>query len=1009
MGGKYWGALALFAIGVQAQTNRVVLKGNLRPWARPERALGKLPADTRIGLVTLFFQKTARQQAELETLLEQQQDTRSGQFRRWLSPEEYGERFGIGAGDAHRVAEWLASQGLTVDRVGRGRAWVTFSGSAARVERAFHTEFQRYKVEGEMHFAASREPSVPTELAPLVAGIAGLDDFRPKAPRPAPFFTASNGSHELSPGDFAAIYDLSALYGMGIDGSGQTIVIAGQSDFDVSDASLFRSRFGLPPNDPQVVVYGPPPPADGEWEFEERLDVEWSGAVAPNAKIILVTAASVMTAIQYAIDDRLAPVISLSSGDCEPMWTGTEPVLWRAIAQQANAEGITWVSASGDSGAAACTQHSGSIAATLGKTVDLPPSIPEVTAVGGTQFNESGGMFWNPSNDGTGASVLGYIPESAWNESAGYGYPRASGGGASALYGKPAWQSGPGVPADNARDVLDVSFPAGGRTDPYLIVFRGGLDFAGGTSVGAPAFAGVVALVNQFAKAQGLGNINPHLYRMAQTTPGAFHDVTTGDNIVPCIAGTPDCVNGSFGYAAGPGYDLATGLGTLDVFKLVTSWSGSGAASTITVSANPAAVTLNDRIQLSAVVAGSPATPPTGTVTFLQGNRVLGSAVLAPSGATSSEEVTLTAGQLPPGSDAITAVYGGDAQTDGSAGSVTVVVALPAGSAAVVPTLAPNPVHQSLPDANGNTFVLTITLQEMAGTGATVTDFTIDGISRPVGSVFASATLAPKGTLAGTIRLQPFAVPATRVFGVSGRDAGGNSWTQQVPAQFLGPAYFTEVGGISNAASGGLSYAPGMLMSVYGQALASRTETASSLPLPLTLSGVTAAVNGVPAPLYFVSPDQINVQIPYESGIGTAMLEVNNNGQIFTTAFRVDLAGPGIFTDAANNTVPFSTGSRGQVLTLFITGDGQVSPPIATGTTPPPDTPLTELPRPDQPVTLTVGGINAFVFFVGIPSGLVGVTQLNFQVPQSAPLGAQPVVVTVGGRATPAAILTVTP
>ncbi len=243
-------------------------------------------------------------------------------------------------------------------------------------------------------------------------------------------------------------------------------------------------------------------------------------------------------------------------------------------AQRANSEGITWIVSSGDSGAAACENQNGTaLTATSGLSVNVYASIPEVTGVGGTEFGEGAGTYWGTNNAVLG-SALGYIPEAAWNDSDSLltGFA-ASGGGFSTFYVKPWWQTGPGVPNDGYRDVPDVALTASAWHDPYTIVTAGQPALVGGTSAAAPAFAGIVTLLNQYWGGSGLGNINPNLYALAQGVPGIFHDVTTGSNIVPCQVGSPDCLSGSFGYSAGAGYDQVTGLGSVDAMQLVTNWT----------------------------------------------------------------------------------------------------------------------------------------------------------------------------------------------------------------------------------------------------------------------------------------------------------------------------------------------------------------------------------------------------------------------------------------------------
>lgn len=215
------------------------------------------------------------------------------------------------------------------------------------------------------------------------------------------------------------------------------------------------------------------------------------------------------TSLQYAIQQNLAPVISMSYGGCEQRITSgsLNTTFWRTLGQQANAEGITWVASSGDSGAAGC-DISSSPFALFGAAVLVPASLPEVTAVGGTEFNEGNGQYWNSSNDSKGGSAVGYIPEVTWNDSALRGDISGSGGGASLFFSKPARQVFQGVPNDSARDVPDVAFAASGDHDGYLIGSNGNLVPIGGTSAATPVFAGIVALLNQsLAQANpGLGN-----------------------------------------------------------------------------------------------------------------------------------------------------------------------------------------------------------------------------------------------------------------------------------------------------------------------------------------------------------------------------------------------------------------------------------------------------------------------------------------------------------------------
>jgi subtilase family serine protease len=279
----------------------------------------------------------------------------------------------------------------------------------------------------------------------LVGGIRGLNDFLPKRLHTAkrmsmePRFTSA-GNHSLAPDDLATIYDIASLYNTGIDGTGQKLAVAGQTQINLTDIPAFRSYFHLSTNDPQIVLYGVNPGIRSGDYLEAMLDLEWSGAVARNATILYVYSNDVFTSVIDAIDDNLAPVISVSYGACEQM----APV-FQSVAQQGNAQGITWLNASGDGGAAGCG---------LGyeASVMLPANVPEVTAVGGTELSdETGGPWWGSTNSLGGGSALSYIPEKGWS---------FSGGGASHYYAKPAWQTGPGVPSDGVRDLPDVALSA---------------------------------------------------------------------------------------------------------------------------------------------------------------------------------------------------------------------------------------------------------------------------------------------------------------------------------------------------------------------------------------------------------------------------------------------------------------------------------------------------------------------------------------------------------------------
>jgi len=983
--------------------------------------LGPVEPTLNIAYASLAFQKSPAQQTALDTLLLEQQTSGSPNFHRWLTPEQFADRFGPSPSDVASVVQWLESEGLTVNDVARGRGFVTFSGAAAHIAGAFRTELHRYRVNGEIHIANATDPSVPAALAPLILGIQGLDDFRLQPlGKINPEATAPDGTHSLAPDDLATIYSLNRLYGAGLDGTGQTLAVIGQSDFDVTQIRNFRSKYNLAPHDPKVVLYGPDPGVTGS-SIETYFDLEWAGAVARNATLIYVNSQSVTFSAANAIANNLAPVISFSYGYCEQQSPSGLATFFQALAQQANAQGITWVAAAGDIGAAACDIDEP--LAVKGTAVSFPASLPEITAVGGAQFNEGSGTFWNASNGPNGASALSYIPETVWNESALFGSPVASGGGASVLYQKPFWQTGAGVPADNARDLPDVVFPAAYHDSYSVCVFGNCGSGAYGTSLATQAFAGVVVLLNHYLTfngfippGSGAGNINPQLYLLAGAAPNVFHDITTGTNAISCAAATPNCVQGKLGFPAAAGYDQASGLGSVDAFNLIAAWNTIAARPAVFVipSVNPSTFTLSDSAQLTATLVAKGSGVPTGTVTFYLGAKLLGSAPVLPVAGAQTAAITVYGSQFTPGPNSVIAVYSGNANFAISSGTLSITVGVPVTTSAVIPSVNPNPVYQHTPDASGNSWNYTITLINATKVPATLTDFTVDGVSfkSQILNLFGSAAIPASGTLTASQSASGITLPYTRILGFSGTDAGGFQWTQQIPVIFLGPQFTSFITFAGNAASGQLAAAPGMLLSVFGQNVASGVppsgQPAQSLPLPAALAGVSVTINGIPAPLFFVSPSQVNLQVPYNTPLGTSLMRVTSNGQTNLFSLGVGPVAPGIFSDPQLGlTVPFGNGSRGKTLTLFITGDGAVSPPLASGATPPAGTPVSQLPAPVLPVTMTIGGVNAPIVFRGIPSGNVGVTQLNFTVPSTAPLGVQQVVVKVGGVPSPPAYFVV--
>jgi subtilase family serine protease len=603
----------------------VPLQGSAHPLARPEFDRGPVDPGMQLQLVSINFKKSAAQQKALDTLLAQQHDRSSDNYHKWLTPAEYADRFGMAPADIAKVSAWLVSQGFTVNRVARGRTRISFTGSAAQIESVFHSEIHQYEVNGEKHYANASEISVPAALVNVVLGFTGLNDFRPKPHLHrmpvSPKFTDSPGVFALVPEDFATIYSVKALYDQGIDGTGQTIAVAGGSAITLSNINTFRSLAGLPVNPPTIIIVpggGTPVGTNQDAQLEAYLDLEWAGAVAKNAQILFVNTGpndpeGPFDAVQYSVDNDLAPVISISFGNCEAGLTKPNSLIVQGWAQEANSQGQTIVAASGDTGAADC--DGGDDSATQGLAVDVPAAIPEVTGVGGSEFladvaNPT--TYWNGTNDPVYGSAKKYIPEEVWDDTPEESDLASGGGGVSTFFLIPAWQSGAGF-ITSGRNVPDIALNASNFHDFYLLCIgtdpqdnltsctNGFLDSmgepagVGGTSAGAPTFAGMVALLDQAIDPTGVGNVNLELYPLAASTPAAFNDITTGSNMVPCTTGSPSCPStgphpGQLGYSAAAGYDQASGLGSVNADTLVTNWPGFSGTATFTVGGTPVTI-----------------------------------------------------------------------------------------------------------------------------------------------------------------------------------------------------------------------------------------------------------------------------------------------------------------------------------------------------------------------------------------------------------------------------------
>jgi subtilase family serine protease len=498
----------------------VTLKGNTLAAANAKNDLGPVSGSLPMAGLTLVLSRSPEQQAAFDAFVASQYDQGSPSFHQWLTPAQIGQRFGPAQADISTLSSWLASKGFAVKSASPDGMTIQFSGTAAQVQSAFHTEIHNLSVGGKSHLANMSDPQIPAALAPVIVGIKGLHNFLPhplhrmgsrvqfnpdahrwvklqtgsgtgiaagalkphasasanstSSSRPDFFYQISGNSiveEDVAPYDFAKIYNLPSGWPntASANGTGQTITVIGTSDIDTTDVANFKKAFGLPTGLTPVIAHGP----DGDpgncasnpsgsycnsGDLDENsLDVEWSGAVAPGAQIVLVTDAynsqtnptndPLFDGAQWAIDQTSVSgsavsgshILSLSYGQCELVNGTASNVAYNNLWQTAASAGIAVFVSTGDSGSPSCDDGGDQLignpyAAQYGLSVSGLASSPWDTAVGGTDFqwckptlDSSGNVngcsstdsstYWNNSNSTTGeASAKGYVPERPWND-----------------------------------------------------------------------------------------------------------------------------------------------------------------------------------------------------------------------------------------------------------------------------------------------------------------------------------------------------------------------------------------------------------------------------------------------------------------------------------------------------------------------------------------------------------------------------------------------------------------
>lgn len=562
-------ATATFAGGANAAAGSVKILGNHPAPAAELAGQGPVASDRRLGMqLTLALHN----RADLDRLLAAQQNPSSPQYHHWISTAEFDARFGPADADVQKVSSWLAQSGFTVDFASARTRTIKFHATAAVAQKTFGVSIAASS--DKKYFANLEDPAVPADIAPLVANIRGLSnthaslaavntsELKPATAAASPEVKFGKFKH-FGPNDLYAFYDETPLLTDGVNGAGaDCIAILEDSDFDSESVADFNSEFGLPPVSLSAVYADGSAPGENGDYIESELDAQYGHAAAPGAPIVAYIgnefvaesegSDAILDALSRAVSDNSCAVISISFSFCgEPasLFTGTiDPLMAEAASHNVG----VYVS-SGDQGSAAIVFSAKAGGCVIGKVrgVNELAADPNATGVGGTSFS--------PKYTKAGADV-GNVKEKVWHDIG------ASGGGQSAVFPKPSFQSSV-IPADSNRDVPDISLAASPLKPGFFIVLDEGggplLECCiGGTSLSAPYWAGIAELVAQQAGAARTGNINARLYTLgvlANPATSGLRDVTKGSNGFHGVAG----------FKATAGYDKATGWGTPDIAILV--------------------------------------------------------------------------------------------------------------------------------------------------------------------------------------------------------------------------------------------------------------------------------------------------------------------------------------------------------------------------------------------------------------------------------------------------------
>ncbi len=737
------------------------LHGSVHPLARAEFDRGPVE-DSHVGRMLLVLKRSPEQQANLQQLIDDQQNAASPNFHKWLTAEQFGKQFGVADADVQTVTSYLQDKGFSVGRIYKNRGAIEVSGTAGQLRATFHTQIHRYSIQGKEFFANANEPRIPTALTSVVSGFASLNNIKtgstsaasaesipvsldPETKKIAPAYTATlSGAtvYLLAPADIQSIYDIPVLTtSPGAGGTGVTVGVIGDSQINLDLIARYQNLTGAGKTTPTEIVDGNDPgilgvtatTPDATIAYQQ---IELIGAAAPYANINYYVSADtdydtgLNFAIIRAVDDNAAQVLSLGFQTCEGSLGVVNNALVNNSWMQAAAQGMTVVVAAGDTGSAGCDLPGTGVSASSGLGVNGYASSPYNVAVGGTDFYYTAALpathYWSATTGGSVTKANLPIPEQAWNDSIQTTDVTKTnpilnaGGGGLSLLGKvdldngtqsaylvPSWQVNAqkvaGIASPVVRAIPDVSFFAGNNyNSSEYVICASPADCAspfaptnatvtGGTAGAAAVFAGIMADV--VAKNGMQGNVNPILYGLSGSIysgtnkTGVYHDVKTGNNSVSCAAASPNCSGGTIktgatnSYLAGTGYDLATGLGSVDALNLINAWAVPATKTTTTslsivnatTQAAATSVVHGTILSLTAKVTGTGGVP-TGDVAFTTNSTLPSYGGISASTLSGGSAYSPYNYFLPGGSYTVSARYAGDGTFLPSVGTTPITV-----------------------------------------------------------------------------------------------------------------------------------------------------------------------------------------------------------------------------------------------------------------------------------------------------------------------------------------------